>query len=151
MENNMKRIATLLSLVFILVSVSFASETDKQLANLNPAGDEKIIIEAADWAAEKKEKKALDSLIVLAADSRDMVRLHSVMALGYIGEEKAVEVLNKAVLSDTNPTVRYAAVLATLRIGSKKSIPVWQQAKESETDPFIKDFLSKMDEKAKGK
>ena len=147
----MKRIASLLSLVLLMVSVSFASETDKQIANLNPAGDEATIIQAADWAAEKKEKKAIDSLIVLAADSRDMVRLHSVMALGYIGEEKAVDVLNKAVLSDNNPTVRYAAVLATLRIGSKKSIPVWQQAKESETDPFIKDFLSKMDDKAKGK
>ena len=147
----MKRIASLLSLVLVMVSVSFASETDKQIANLNPAVDEKVIIEAADWAAERKEKQALDSLIVLASDSSDMVRLHSVMALGYIGEEKAVDVLNKAVLSDNNPTVRYAAVLATLRIGSKKSIPVWQQAKESETDPFIKDFLSKMDDKAKGK
>lgn len=147
----MKRIASLLSLVMIMVSVSFASEADKQIANLNPAGEEKTIIEAADWAAEKKEKKALDSLIVLVADSRDMVRLHSVMALGYIGEEKGVDVLNNAILSDKNPTVRYAAVLATLRIGSKKSIPVWQQAKESEADPFIKDFLSKMDDKAKGK
>lgn len=147
----MKRIASLLSLVLIMVSVSFASEADKQIANLNPAGDEKTIIGAADWAAEKKEKKALDSLIVLAADSRDMVRLHAVMALGYIGEEKGVDTLNHAVLSDKNPTVRYAAVLATLRIGSKKSIPVWLQAKESETDPFVKDFLDKMDDKAKGK
>ena len=59
--------------------------------------------------------------------------------------------LNAAVLNEKNSTVRYAAVLATLKIGSKKSIPVWQQAKESETDPFIKDFLTKMDEKAKGK
>lgn len=147
----MKRIASLLSLILALVSVSFASETDDQIAKLNPSGDEKVIIEAADWAAEKKEKKAIDSLIVLASDSRDMVRLHSIMALGYIGEEKAVDVLNKAVLSDSNATVRYAAVLATLRIGSKKSIPVWQQAKDSETDPIIKDVLNKMDEKAKGK
>ena len=147
----MKMIASLLSLVLIMVSVSFASEADKQVANLNPAGDEKTIIAAADWAAEKKEEKAIDSLIVLASDSRDMVRLHSVMALGYIGEEKAVDVLNNAVLTDKNPTVRYAAVLATLRIGSKKSIPVWQEAKESETDPFIKDFLAKMDDKAKCK
>lgn len=147
----MKRIASLLSFVLIMVSVSFASEADKQIANLNPAGDEKTIVNAADWAAEKKEKKALDSLIVLASDSRDMVRLHSVMALGYIGEEKGVDALNNAILTDKNPTVRYAAVLATLRIGSKTSIPVWHQAKESETDPFIKDFLAKMDDKAKGK
>ncbi|MFA5519537.1 MAG: HEAT repeat domain-containing protein [Spirochaetota bacterium] len=147
----MKRIASLLSFIMIMGTVSFASEADKQIANLNPAGDEKTIVEASDWAAEKKEKKALDSLIVLVSDSRDMVRLHSVMALGYIGEEKGIEVLNNAILNDKNPTVRYAAVLATLKIGSSTSIPVWHQAKESETDPFIKDFLSRMDDKVKGK
>lgn len=147
----MKRIASLMSLMLLFASVSFASETDRQIANLDPSVDEKAIIEAADWAAEKKEKKALDKLIALVTDSRDSVRLHSVMALGYIGDEKAVDVLNTAVLNEKNSTVRYAAVLATLKIGSKKSIPVWQQAKESETDPFIKDFLTKMDEKAKGK
>ena len=147
----MKRVASLLSFIMIMGTVSFASEADKQIANLNPAGDEKTIVEASDWAAEKKEKKALDSLIVLVSDSRDMVRLHSVMALGYIGEEKGIEVLNNAILNDKNPTVRYAAVLATLKIGSSTSIPVWHQAKESETDPFIKDFLSRMDDKVKGK
>ncbi len=147
----MKRIASLMSFMLLIASVSFASETDRQIANLDPSVDEKTVIEAADWAAEKKEKKAIDKLIVLVADSRDSVRLHSIMALGYIGDEKAVDALNTAVLNDKNSTVRYAAVLATLRIGSKKSIPVWQQAKESETDPFIKDFLTKMDDKAKGK
>jgi len=147
----MKRIAFLVSLTLLLASVSFASETDRQIANLDPSVDEQTIVKAADWAAEKKEKKALDKLIVLATDSRDNVRLHSVMALGYIGDEKGVDVLNAAVLNEKNSTVRYAAVLATLKIGSKKSIPVWQQAKDSETDPFIKDFLTRMDEKAKGK
>jgi len=147
----MKRIVSLVSFMLFIASISFASETDRQIANLDPSVDEKTIIQAADWAAEKKEKKALDKLIILVTDSRDSVRLHSVMALGYIGDEKAVEALNTAVLNDKNSTVRYAAVLATLRIGSKKSLPVWKQAKESETDPFIKDFLAKMDDKAKGK
>ena len=82
----MKRIASLVSLMLLLASVSFASETDRQIANLDPSVDEQTIVKAADWAAEKKEKKALDKLIVLATDSRDNVRLHSVMALGYIGD-----------------------------------------------------------------
>ena len=73
------------------------------------------------------------------------------MALGYIGEESAVEALNNALLNDKNATVRYAAVLSTVRIGSEKSIAAWKKAKESETDPYILDFLNKMQEKAKGK
>jgi len=88
--------------------------------------------------------------VALLKDSRDMVRLHSVMALGYIAEEDAADAVNDVILNDKNPTVRYAALLSSVRIGSKKSIPVWEKAKETETDPYIKDFLTKMDEKAKG-
>ena len=147
----MKRIIYLLSFILVFATFAYASDREKQIANLDPSGDEVTIIKAADWAGEKKEKRAVDNLIILVSDSRDMVRLHSVMALGYIGDDKAVEALNKVILNDGNATVRYAAVLATLRIGSKKSVPVWQEAKEKETDPFIKDFLQKMDDKAKGK
>ncbi len=140
-------------LTFLLVSSAlFAQDAKTYLANLDPAKDENTIVQAADWCGEQKEDDAVKQLVALLTDSRDMVRLHSVMALGYIGEEDAVEALNNVLLSDKNATVRYAALLATVRIGDReKSEPAWKKAKESETDPYIKDFLAKMEEKANGK
>lgn len=147
----MNKITGALLSVFFLISVAFAAEVDKYLADLDASKDEKTIVQAADWLGEKKEEKAIPKLVALLKDSRDMVRLHSVMALGYIAEEDAADAVNNVILNDKNPTVRYAALLSSVRIGSKKSIPVWEKAKETETDPYIKDFLTKMDEKAKGK
>ena len=145
-----KRVIIFLVTLFFSTAI-FAADADKYLADLDAAKDENTIVQAADWLGEKKEDKAVPQLMGLLSDSRDMVRLHSVMALGYIGEEDAVDALNNTLLSDKNATVRYAALLATVRIGDKKSLPVWEKAKETETDPYIKDFLLKMEEKAKGK
>ena len=138
-------------LTILLVSTTlFAQDKKTYLANLDPAKDEATIIKAADWCGEQKEDDAVKQLVVLLSDSRDMVRLHSGMALGYSGEEDAVDALNNVLLADKNATVRYAALLATVRIGDReKSEPAWKKAKESETDPYIKDFLLKMEEKAK--
>ncbi len=145
-----KRVIAVLA-VLLFTSAVFASDSDKYLSDLDAAKDEQVIVKAADWLGEKKENQAVSKLVGLLTDSRDMVRLHSVMALGYIGEEDSVEAINNILLTDKNATVRYAALLSTVRIGSKKSIPVWEKAKTTETDPYIKDFLLKMEEKAKGK
>lgn len=147
----MNKISVILLTVLFFSTALFASDKKTYIANLDPAKDETTIVQAADWLGEKKESDAVSKLVELLADSRDMVRLHCVMALGYIGEDDSVEAINNVLLSDKNATVRYAALLSTVRIGSKKSIPVWEKAKTTETDPYIKDFLTKMDEKAKGK
>ncbi|HPJ35017.1 MAG TPA: HEAT repeat domain-containing protein [Spirochaetota bacterium] len=145
-----KRVIILLA-VLLVTTIGFAADADKYIADLDPAKDENTIVQAADWLGEKKEDEAVGKLVALLTDSRFQVRLHSAMALGYIGEEDAVEALNNVLLSDKHATVRYAALLSTVRIGSKKSYETWKKAKESETDPYIKDFLSKMEEKEKGK
>lgn len=143
-----------LSIMFIILSISsivFASDKEKYIADLDPAKDEKTIIQAADWLGDKKEEDASQKLVALLADARDNVRIHAAMAIGYIGGDKNVDALNNLILNDKNPTVRYTAVLSTMRIKSEKSIAVWKKAKETETDLFIKDLYQKMEDKAKGK
>lgn len=147
----MKKRFFIACIILSLSSMVFAAEADKYIADLDPAKDETTIIKAADWLGEKQEKDAAGKLVNLLSDSRDMVRLHVVMALGYIGKEDYVDALNNVFLGDKNASVRYAALLSTMKIRSDKSIPVWKKAKETETDPYIKDLLTKLEEKAKGK
>ena len=150
----MKKALLVLITLFFSFSTLLAAEeksTDGYIADLDPAKEEKVIVTAADWLGEKKEKKAITSLVKLLEDERENVRLHAVMALGYIGKEDGVEAINARLIKDESVEVRYAAVLATMRIGSKKSLDAWKEAREKETDPFIKDFLAKMEEKAREK
>jgi len=153
MERNMKKFFIAIMSVMLMSTLLYsADKSAKQyIADLDPAKDEAVIVTAADWCGKEKEKGAITSLTALCTDSREAVRLHAVMALGYIGKEDAVDALNKRLLTDESAEVRYAAVLATVRIGSKKSLEAWKEAKEKENDPFIKDFLVKMEEKARGK
>ncbi len=141
--------------MFIILSISsmvFAADAEKYIADLDPAKDEKTIIAAADWVGTEKEEDASVKLIALLSDGRDMVRLHVVMALGYIAEEDNLDALHNVILTDKNSSVRYAAVLSVMRINKPdKSISVFQKAKETETDPFIKDLFAKMEDKVKGK
>jgi len=150
----------ILSALVILLSASvmlYAAEEKKQktpeqyLADLSADSQAEVISAAADWAVDKKEKKAIGPLISLLSDTREPVRMSAAVALGYIGDETAVEALNRALLNDESADVRYAALLSSVRIGSKKSINAWKQAKEKETDPFIRDFLDKMEKKARKK
>ncbi len=134
-----------------LVGADKKKSAEDYMKDLNPAKDEKLIVEAADYMGKQEEKDAVPKLIKLLNDSRENVRLHAVMALGYIGEESAVDSINKVLLNDSSSNVRYAAVLTTFRIGSKKSYDTIKKVKESESDPFIQDFLKKMEEKLKGK
>ena len=155
MSNNkdgeiMKKIFVFMFTIMAVSSIAFAKDADKYIADLD-SKDEKTVIQAADWLGENKEKSASKKLVALLTDRRDMVRLHAVQALGYIGENDYVGSLNQVLLSDQNPTVRYAALLSTMKIKDDKSVPVWRQAKEKETDPFILDLLTKLDEKDKGK
>ena len=143
-----------LFLILMILSVStitWAKEAKEYIADLNASKDEKTIVDAANWVAKEKEEDAISPLVNLLGDDRENVRVSAVSALGYIGEEKAVDALNTSLLEDKSAEVRYAAVLATYRIGSKKSLDAWKKAKEKEQDPFIKDFLAKMEEKARGK
>ena len=152
LEINMNKRVIIFLVALFFSTALIAAEADKYLADLNASKDENTIVQAADWLGKEKEDKAVPQLMGLLSDSRDQVRLHSVMALGYIGEKDAVDALNNVLLNDKNPTVRYAALLATVRIGDRdKSEPVWKKAKETETDPYTKDFLNKMEEKAAAK
>jgi HEAT repeat protein len=151
----MKRMICMVLLAFVAVAMVHAQEaraekTSKEyIADLTTGGDEKTVIEAAQWLGNKKNKEAVPGLVSLMSDKRVNVRIESAVALGLIGEESAADALNNALLNDESAEVRYAAILATMRIGSKKSIDVYRQAKEKESDPFIQDILAKMEEKAK--
>jgi HEAT repeat protein len=152
----MKRILCLVLFIFVAGVLVQAQEakTEKTakeyIADLSSGGDEKTLVDAAQWLGEKKEKDAIPGLINLMGDKRESVRVESAVALGLIGEESSVDALNHALVNDESAEVRYAAILATMRIGSKKSIDAYKQSKEKESDPFIKDILAKMEAKAKG-
>ncbi len=148
----MKKILIVVLSLFFCSSLFADTKTAKEyIADLNPQKDEKIIITAAEWLGNEKEKDAIPGLIKLLSDARENVRVSSAVALGYIGEEEACDALNASLLKDESANVRYAAILSTFRIGSKKSLKAWQEAKEKESDPVIRDFLTKMEEKARGK
>jgi HEAT repeat protein len=154
-ESAMKRMICMVLLAFVAVAMVQAQEARAEksakeyIADLTSGGDEKTVIEAAQWLGNKKDKEAVPGLVSLMSDKRVNVRIESAVALGLIGEESAADVLNNALLNDESAEVRYAAILATMRIGSKKSIDAYRQAKEKESDPFIQDILAKMEEKAK--
>jgi len=151
----MKRIFLAIIILLSAGIIINAQEAKKEkskadfIADLASDKDEKTIGEAADWVGKEKDKDAIPNLINLLSDRRESVRVDAAAALGYIGEESAVDALNKTLLNDESPVVRYAAVLASVRIGSKKSIDAFKQSFEQETDPFIKDFMQKYYEKVK--
>lgn len=147
----MKKSSILASLILFVTVSAFAADLDKYMADLDPAKDEATIITATDWMRDKKEEKAISKLVALLSDSRDMVRLHAVMALGYIGEEDPLDAIHNVVLNDSNASVRYTAILSVMRIGSDKSEATLRQAKDKETDPAAKDLLDKLDKKSKEK
>lgn len=151
----MKRPLVIVIFLISMFSLVFAQDGNKStgdyISDLNNANEEDVIVEAAKWLGDKKEKKAVDPLTELLDDSRKNVRLYSVVALGLISDEKAVDQLNRVLLEDNNADVRYAAILAITRISSKKSIDALRKSKEKETDPFIKDYLIKMEEVLLGK
>lgn len=156
-ESAMKRIVCMVLLVVAAAAVAQAQEakTEKTakeyIADLSSGGDEKTLIDAAQWLGNKKEKDAVPGLVNLMGDKRASVRMEAAVSLGLIGEESAVDAINNAILNDESAEVRYAAVLAAMKIGSKKSIDIFLQAKQKETDPFIQDILAKLEEKSKGK
>ena len=145
-----------LTIFAIIYAVSLYGADSKKsakdyIADLKSSKDEKIIMKAADWVAKKEEKDAVPNLIKLLSDSRENVRLHAVMALGYLGDEKTADPISKLLLNDSSSTVRYAALLSSLRIGSEKSYKAILDAKKNETDPYIQDLLTKIEKKLKKK
>ncbi len=153
----MKRIVCVALIIVAAGVLANAQEEKAQktaqeyIADLSSGGDEKTLVEAAQWLANKKEKDAVPGLINLLNDGREAVRLEAAVSLGLIGEESAVDALNNSLLNDDSAEVRYAALLSAMKIGSEKSIDSFRLSKERETDPFIQDLLTKLDEKVKGK
>ncbi len=153
----MKKIFTFAIILsfFLTAAVTAAEKSEKEyIADLDASKDEQVIVTAADWLGKKEVKKAVKHLVILAEDQRVNVRLHAVMALGYLvdkKDDKSVAVINKLMLNDDSAEVRYAAVLSSIRVGSKKSVSTWEKVKESESDPFIKDLIKKYEKKIKGK
>jgi HEAT repeat protein len=118
------------------------------------SSNEDVVVEAEKKIGEKKEESATAKLLVLCkGDKRDRVRMYAAVALGIIADKKTAEPLSEMMLSELNADVRYAQVLAISRIGidSKKAADNLMAVKNKESDPFIKDFVTKMEEKFKGK
>lgn len=159
----MRRILISITSIFLLVSVIFAEEGKKEtpkekekaksskeyIADLS-SENEDIVIKAADWIGQNQEKSAIPKLTQLLKNGKGIkVRVFAAIALGKIGEESTIEYLNEALLNDQNANVRYSVLLAIHRIGSTKSLDALKKAKEMESDPFIKDYIKKMEEKAR--
>ncbi len=92
----MKKILIALVAVFAMVTLLNAQEAQKEqrkstneyIADLS-GNDENNIIRAADWLGNEKEEKAIPQLQkLIKEDTRYRVRLHSSMALGYIGDQE---------------------------------------------------------------
>lgn len=146
----MKKTAIVLVALLMSATAVFAEKSEKEyLADLTPSKSEKEIVEAAKWVRAKEVKDAAPKLAALLKDAREAVRLESAISIGYVGEEAQVDAVNDAFLNDESATVRYAALLSSVRMASEKSIEAWKQARDKETDPYIKDFLTKMEEKIK--
>jgi len=155
-----------LAMVALVVSVSFVMAADAKkeekkaektaveyIADLS-SDDENLVVTAEDWLGQKADKSAKDKLLaLLKSDKREKVRIYAAVALGLIGEKSAVDPICEYLLDENSADVRYAEVLAVSRIGieNKKSLDNLAAAREKETDPFIKDFVTKMEEKFKGK
>jgi HEAT repeat protein len=155
-----------LSMIVLIVSVSFVMAADAKkeekkaekttaeyIVDLS-SDDENLVIAAEDWLGQKAEKSVKDKLLVLLKnDKREKVRIYAAVALGLIGEKSTVDQICEYILEENSADVRYAEVLAVSRIGieNKKSLDNLAAAREKETDPFIKDFVTKMEEKFKGK
>ena len=143
----MKKFAIIVLTLLFSVSSLFAMNVKTAMADLD-SEDEAKVVAAADYLGSKGEASAIPRLSELTTDSRTKVRLHSVMALGYIKKSDAVEALNGVLVNEKDAGIRYAALLATVRIGSKKSDETLKQITETETDPMVKDLLDRIEKKA---
>ena len=151
MANKMRLLAIMVLTVLFSVGSLFAQTVQSAKEDLESDDDAKIIA-AADFLGSKKEASAVPKLSELTTNPNMSVRLHSVMALGNIGKNDAVEALNAVLVNDENAQVRYAALLSTIRIGSDQSNETLEQIIETETDPLIQDLLTKREQKrASGK
>jgi len=150
----MKKVCIAIIVMFAMVAVFQPQEAKSQqsksskeyIADLS-SKDEGTIVRAADWLGKEKEEEALPRLKnLLQYDIRPNVRLHSAMAMGYIGETSSIDSLNDRLLVEQNSDVRYTILLSLTRIGvsEKKHVEVLKKARDAETDPIIKDYMEKM-------
>lgn len=161
----MKKIIIAVMMVSLPIMCVFAAEEAKTedkkaektaveyVADLS-SSDETTVLNAEDWLGKKEEKSAKDKLLeLLKSDNREKVRMYAAVALGLIGEKTTADPICELLLTEKSADVRYAEVLAVSRIGieTKKSLDNLSAARDKETDPFIKDFVTKMEEKFKAK
>ena len=140
--------------VFAADAAKAPEKSAKQYIEDLSSTDEETVIAAEDWLGQKQEKGAVAKLLdLLKSDARTRVKMYAAVSLGLIGEKSAAEPMSEMILSEQSADVRYATVLALGRIGieTKKAADNLTAAREKENDPFIKDFVTKMEEKFKGK
>ena len=154
----MKKVLIAMTILFTMSSFIFAQDAKSDsknqptksakeyIADLT-GNDENTIIRAADWLGREKETDALPGLKkLLKEDNRMKVRLHSAMAMGYIGDKSAVDSLNERLLIEPEADVRYTIILSLTRIGisEEKHVDVLKKARDAETDIIIRDYMDKM-------
>ena len=141
-------------MLFAADTAASSEKTAKQYIEDLSSADEAAVLIAEDQLGQKKEKDAVTKLLdLLKTDKRVKVRMNAAVALGLIGEKSAAEPISEAILSEQSADVRYASVLALSRIGidSQKAVDNLFAARDKETDPFIKDFVTKLEEKFRNK
>jgi len=156
----------LISFVSVFMLISFLNaqdaakkeekpKTTKEYINDLGSTDENAIVKACDYLGQKEEKDAIPKLLPLLKDSGKsaQVRMWSAIALGLIGDEKTLDPLAESVQKDSSADVRYSAILAMSRIGvkDKKYLELFKDRMNGDPDPFIRDYLTKLYEKAGGK
>lgn len=164
----MKKLLLSFASVFVLISFLSAQDAPKKEEKKEEkakstqeyikdlaGSDENTIIKACDYLGQKEEKDAIPGLLPLLKDSgkSPQVRMWAAIALGLIGEEQALDPLAECIQKDSSADVRYSAILAMSRIGTKdkKYLDLFKDRMNGDPDPFIRDYLTKLYEKAGGK
>ncbi|MBN1500897.1 MAG: HEAT repeat domain-containing protein [Spirochaetes bacterium] len=151
----MKKILFLCAILLLNAAVLTAAgkSKDDYIKDLS-SDDPATVVAAEKYLGEKKEKSVVDKLTDLLQNASDKdVRMNAAVALGLIGEKKVIDTCIDQILVERNSDVRYALVLAVTRLGveTKAQGDKLVQVKENETDPIIIDYLTKIEEKIKGK
>jgi len=77
-----------------------------------------------------RRKRDIDGLIGVLSDPDEIIRLTAAEALGSVGDERAIEVLEHLKFTDPDMNVRRAASLAhsqvAARLAEKKGVEGWR-------------------------
>jgi hypothetical protein len=85
----------------------------------NPRLGTSVVVQGAEIG----DRSALASFLSATRDADPRARRTAVIALGYLGDEFAVDALGRLLLSDSDKNVRRAATEALAEIGSPQALP----------------------------